>query len=738
MNRIFKHVVFGADKITPTVILKSGKVYPEYKLTVNETKNNASLVAECDKFKDAIYFTYTDSHVLARRVFENLSGGKLDVCELGFEINGFSFGGDAKEDYFYHNENPRIYGAYTFPIDFDRKDAANEAEKWGMYVNLRYADPDTMTDRIGASPYQPFPAVLISNYGAKDGLVHGSLSQNVFYHNYLVNHENGKINLNILSSFKGIDAMEMDKDKILIDEWYLGTTDAADDIEKIFEGYTTVFREKVPSGYGRTDINRKSLVWGSWNDGILRNVNENIMIEEAQYLSDNFPTVEWIQLDDGYSPVCTKIAHGLGVPYEGEDGIDKEKFPHGFRWLTDKIRETGLRPALWFGGFVPHIAPLYKDHPDWFIDYSYRTTNTSPLDVSQPQVREYMQWALKVLFHKYGFEGMKHDFWSYAFEDSHNLLKNKDKSGYEHRRWWNKNMRDVLPKDGYMQTACDLCFGNPFLSEFYTNYRYGLDVGSGAWSNVKTVFLYGAGCFSTHMGDIFHPNSDAVGLLDGLNKKDREFLLNYVIATHSMVELAGRLSKVEDKEKIKTLKKVVCNPNNGQDVYFVNFNYRTKEYAVPEIMYFKSPHFSAEEDNALMPVRTVALFNIGEENKKYTFTAEDIDLPVDEYMLTDVWSGETFELKGFEIELEAHESRLLAVTEKKAAVLIDSNIRINSAKAGAGKVILETDYAEKEAEFTLAYTPAKMLFDGEELSFEVKDGKTCFALPGKGRLEILF
>ncbi|MFA7637175.1 MAG: alpha-galactosidase [Monoglobales bacterium] len=737
MNRIFKPVVFGAKKVIPTVVLKSGKLSPGYKLTVNETKKTASLIAETNDFKDSIYFTYNNGEVICRRVFENVSGKKLELCELGFEIEGIDFGGDKRDDYFYHNENPRIYGAYTIPVDFDRLSAETEAEKWGMDIDITHADPETIVERIGASPYQPFPAVLVSNYGIKGGLVHGTLSQDVFFHNYLLSHENDGLKLNILSSFKGIDALEMGEGRIIVDEWYLGRTDEADNIEKIFAKYTDKLREKLPNAYGRTDINRKSLVWGSWNDGILRNVSEDLMIEEAQFLSDNFPTVNWVQLDDGYSPVCTKIAHGLGLPYEGDEGIDKEKFPHGLKWMTDKIRETGLRPALWIGGFVPHIAPLYKDHPDWFLDYSYRVGNTSPLDVSQPQVREYMISAANTLCRKYGFEGVKHDFWSYAFEDSHNMFKNKDRSGYEYRRWWTSSLKDCLPKDGYLQTGCDLVMGNPFLAEYFTNYRYGLDVGSGEWNNVKTVFHFGAACFATHTGDIFPPNSDAVGLLEGLNKKDREFLLNYVIATHSMVELAGRLSKVTDKEKIKSLKKVVCNPNNGQDVYFIGFDYRSKRYAVPEIMYFNSPHFSPEENNALMPVRTVALFNIGEENKKYSFSAEDLGIPCDCYKLTDVWSEETFELKNFEIELEAHESRLLAVTNCNA-VIIDANIRINSVKAAAGKVIAQTDYAEKEAELTLAAKPVKLVFDGSEIPFEVKNGKTVFALPGKGKLEIIF
>jgi len=98
------------------------------------------------------------------------------------------------------------------------------------------------------------------------------------------------------------------------------------------------------------------------------------------------------------------------VPYEGPDGVDKKKFPHGMRGFTDKLREAGLRPALWIGGFCSVKTPIFKEHPEWFIDYSYRVKESQPLDVSLPEVREYMKKALDTLCLEYGFEGVKHDF----------------------------------------------------------------------------------------------------------------------------------------------------------------------------------------------------------------------------------------------------------------------------------------------------------------------------------------
>ena len=74
-----------------------------------------------------------------------------------------------------------------------------------------------------------------------------------------------------------------------------------------------------------------------------------------------------MQLDVGYSS-HKELLHGLGIPYEGDAGIDKEKFPHGLRYLADRIREIGLRPALWIGAYCPSKDPLYQEHPEWFLD----------------------------------------------------------------------------------------------------------------------------------------------------------------------------------------------------------------------------------------------------------------------------------------------------------------------------------------------------------------------------------
>lgn len=739
LNEFFQKLNCGNIMAIPFVVLENKKVYPEYIEEANNKAGTLSLAAEYENmFRDSFYINFVDGDIICKRVFENISDKTFNLTELGIEIDGITFGGNKIEDYFYHNENPRIYEVMTFPVDYVRtKDCASNSE-YDVQAGNRWADPGVISERIGASPYQPFPAILVSNYKVKKGFVHGTLSQKVFFHNYLVEHKNDAVLLNVLSSFKDIDSMQVDPGRVLIDEWYAGKTDEADNIEKIFSGYTSILRKKLPCGYGKGEVNRTGLVWGTWNDGIFRNITGEMILDEAKFLKKNFPTVTWIQIDDGYA-VYDKMAHGLGVPYEKEKGINTQKLSGGLRKLSDKIRSIGFRPAIWIGGFCPKETKIYKDHPEWFLDYDYRISTTAPLDVSLPEVREYMEKALKFFFDQSGFDGIKYDFWSYAFEDSHNLYKNKECSGYEYRHWWLSSIRNYLAKDGYFETCCDIGMGNPFLGEYANNYRYGMDIGVGEWDKIKINYLWGTACFATHTGDMFVPNSDGVGLMSGLNETDQMFYINYCLVTHSMVELAGRLSICKNEAGIKMLQKAVCNPNNGQDIFFANYNYRDKSFSVPSIIYFKTPHFSRVENSSLMPLRTVGLFNIDDEPKRILFSLTDIELSGDGYIITDVWSLEQTKVdKEIEIELSPHESRLLTISKAQGVQLYDSNIRINRAEFEDNKIILETDYAFDNVEFMLSHTPKVVKLCGEEIDFTVCGKIISFCANKKGDIQMIY
>lgn len=626
-----------------------------------ESVNGQTRIVVCGKesmFRDELVLKKAENGYVARRTFTNLSEKNILLKELEVKVSGIDFGKDAGEDYFYSNENARIYGTFTLPLDYDRV-TCKETER--VKTNTEWADPGVTGNRIGASPYQPFPAVLISNYKSKYGLVHGSLSQDIFFHNYEAGHDSEGAFLKVFSSFKAISYRIVRPGESLEDRWYLGITDRAGDINEIFGGYTAELRKRLKPI--KNSPSRRTFVWGSWNDGVYRNVSEELLLEQAESLKKYFPQVKWLQLDDGYTSFCDENpdrgAHGLGAAYEGEEGTDKKKFPHGLDGFTENVKARGLRPAVWIGGLCPKDTRICKEHPQWFIDYSSRIPDSSPLDVSIPQVRQYISYALDKFFAEDGFEGVKLDFWTYAFEDSHDLLKNKDRSGYEYRKWWLEEIRKRLPKGGYMESGCDIGAGNPFLGEWFDNYRYGLDVGSGDWNKVKITMFWGTACISTRVGDLIVPNSDAVGLMNGLNDTDFLFLLNYVLATGSMVELSGIFGEESNKNRIALLRRAAEMAYNGADVRYVQFDYRRQGIVMPKIIRCEGMQ-SAESTQGDRMIR-IGVFNAEDEPTEICFTAQEAGIPA-ECVFTDWCSGKKTAVAGtYSCILGPHESRLYCV-----------------------------------------------------------------------------
>lgn len=670
MNKIANDfLVFNDERI--------GKVVFNAECIKNDQKNlevaykcqndgNNFVIEGVGQVEDKIVITKSENHFICQRTIKNTSGSDILLKEIKVNITGVDLG-ESDYDYFYCIENPRVYGTYTLPIDYDRINGVDHSGKHNITIDKTWVDPGVVGERILVSPYQPFPAIHVGNYKNKTGLVIGSLSQDVFYNNYSLSHEEEGLSINVYSSFKAISYRVLKAGEELIDKWYFGIIENADDYNKIFDGYVKELRKYIPNTRAKNSTNKNSVIWGSWNDGVYRDVSEEILVKEAKALKQNFKSARWVQLDDGYATYCASDvdleAHGMGVIYEGEAGVDKNKFPSGLDGYCEKIKQVGLLPAIWVGGFCPCNTKIFKEHPEWFVDYSYRVEETQPLDVSVSEVREYMEYALDTFIRKYGFEGLKIDFWSYSFEDSKDLLKNKEKSGYEYRKWWLSYMRKLLPEHGYMQTGCDVGMGNPFLGEYFDNYRYGLDVGAGDWKKVKTTMLWGCACFSTHVGDMFIPNGDSIGLMEGLNDTDFNFLLNYLLITHSLVEISGLFSNPNANEKrIEVLKKATCGLNNGADVYFANFDYRKNDAFIPNVFYTSTPCFDDKDFNGEI-LRTVALFNFEESDREISFNIEDIGLEKGEYILTDVWSGEKVVGDGVKVKLCAHGSKMYYVTK---------------------------------------------------------------------------
>jgi hypothetical protein len=117
--------------------------------------------------------------------------------------------------------------------------------------------------------------------------------------------------------------------------------------------------------------------------------------------------LEWIQIDDGYQRAFSD--------WEGN-----ERFPHGMKWLADRIRELGLRPGIWIAPYVvSEGTDIHRHHPDWLIrnrDGSPRhcgdrgPTKLYGLDISNPAAAEWFGRLFQTVAGEWGYDFIKFDF----------------------------------------------------------------------------------------------------------------------------------------------------------------------------------------------------------------------------------------------------------------------------------------------------------------------------------------
>ena len=86
---------------------------------------------------------------------------------------------------------------------------------------------------------------------------------------------------------------------------------------------------------------RPPMVWSSWTS-YYEGVREEDIVRNADWIAANLKTYgyQYVQLDDGYD-------RGKSGEHYWIENWDKEKFPHGPKWLTDYIKSKGLRAGIW-------------------------------------------------------------------------------------------------------------------------------------------------------------------------------------------------------------------------------------------------------------------------------------------------------------------------------------------------------------------------------------------------------
>ena len=146
------------------------------------------------------------------------------------------------------------------------------------------------------------------------------------------------------------------------------------------------------------------------------------MVSNAAFAAEHLRPfgLEYIQVNEGF-----QRWHG---DWEGN-----ERFPHGMKWLADRIRSYGFKPGIWLSPYVvSEPTELFRSHPEWLVrnpDGSPQRVGNWPadadppadedprrycLDITHPGAAQWLHDLVHTVASDWGYEMIKIDFvaWS--------------------------------------------------------------------------------------------------------------------------------------------------------------------------------------------------------------------------------------------------------------------------------------------------------------------------------------
>jgi hypothetical protein len=144
--------------------------------------------------------------------------------------------------------------------------------------------------------------------------------------------------------------------------------------------------------------------WCSWYY-FYESVTESDALKNLEFIGANKLDVDMFLIDMGWE-------ERLGNWYSGS------KFPHGMKWLADKIHGAGLKAGLWLSPFwVENRSEIHREHPEWLLrDKDGRLIvfnchiDGYVIDTTIPEAQEWIRAVFRRVSAEWGFDLVKIDF----------------------------------------------------------------------------------------------------------------------------------------------------------------------------------------------------------------------------------------------------------------------------------------------------------------------------------------
>lgn len=165
----------------------------------------------------------------------------------------------------------------------------------------------------------------------------------------------------------------------------------------------------------RNNISPVKILPSGWLDWYLSygKTSEEELLKQLDFISNELKDfgVEYFQVDSGWQAGIDLLQppHNIvaGGPWE-----PNSRFPHGMKWLADRIRERGLKPGIWVRPLqVIEGGSQRKENPEWF-------NKNGQIDSSHTGVQDYLRGMFRMFTEDWGYEYIKYDFASFDTFDA--------------------------------------------------------------------------------------------------------------------------------------------------------------------------------------------------------------------------------------------------------------------------------------------------------------------------------
>ncbi len=453
--------------------------------------------------------------------------------------------------------------------------------------------------------------------------------------------------------------------------------------------------------------------WMTWY-AVKFNAGEKTVLENAlfqkEHLKDFGANTVWVDWEWYHK--------GFDADSVRSDGVDtfnpdKEKYPNGLRYVSDKIREMGFIPSLWIGPTNETFETDYlKENPEVLLAKEQSWVGTYFYDITHPKfLEDFLPKALSKV-DEWGYDAVKFDtlpICAQRCEEYHERLYNSEITTYEAYRNMIAKTREILGGDRYILS----CSGDKrsdvlWAADMFDAARIGLDIFK--WEE----FLQN--CVYRTME--FYPLHNVVLLNDPDNVVVRsEFnTLNQAISRATFVSLLGMPVTFGDafcdldEKRIDILKRIIP----PLDISPKDISARIDKRDVCVTNLFVNRKF--ENYNV------VSVFNTTDKKCEYTLDFEnELELGGGKYHIYDFWDDKYLGTarEKISLSLDGCETKLLSVRQKKdVPQIISTNRHITQ-----GAQEIEDMYFDKNTLFVRArlvkndkYKMAVYIPDGFKIS----------------------